>query len=247
MQKPSLLRVAASVLILFIIVAALGAYTRYALILSCDVGAVNQASAFLVRQRDSFDHSYQFATSATQEAIVRPVAELQQILMDTLEYSVPDCMRTGKNELIRYMGAVVRAFLAYEAGAAPAGRVRLRAVHDVHIVQRYRACLEFDIARARDVEARILEHIIQHEILAIADHVTEFSGAMRTRDDAHAAVAEIDVVERDPRRDGGARSDRPVLAILVPWDFKSCLRGFTEERRCPHHNIRTDQRFDEIK
>jgi hypothetical protein len=76
---------------------------------------VNQASAFLVRQRDSFDHSYQFATSATQEAIVRPVAELQQILMDTLEYSVPDCMRTGKNELIRYMGAVVRAFLAYGA------------------------------------------------------------------------------------------------------------------------------------
>lgn len=91
--------------------------------LACDEQAVGRASAFLVRQRDSFDHSYQFATSASPDAVVRPVAELQQILMDTLAYPIPACLRTAKNELVQYMSAVIHAFLAYGAQEPP-GRIQ---------------------------------------------------------------------------------------------------------------------------
>lgn len=115
MQTSSRLPVAASAIILLLSVVAMGSYTWYALRLSCDIRAVERASAFLIRQRDSFDHSYQFATSASRDAIVRPVAELQQILMDTMAYPVPACLRTAKNELVQFMGAVVHAFLAYGA------------------------------------------------------------------------------------------------------------------------------------
>ena len=82
---------------------------------SCDATAVEEASARLIRQRNSYDHTYQFATSVSQNAVVRPVADLQQILMDTQQVPVPVCMRTAKNDLIDYMGTVVHAFQAYGA------------------------------------------------------------------------------------------------------------------------------------
>lgn len=115
MQKSSRFPAAVSFLILLVLVVTIGSYTLYTLPNSCDEKAVERASDFLVRQRDSFDHSYQFATSASPDALVRPVAELQQILMDTLAYPIPACLRTAKNELVQYMSAVVRAFLAYGA------------------------------------------------------------------------------------------------------------------------------------
>lgn len=85
---------------------------------ACDVKAVQEASDRLLRQRNRYDHSYQFAVTAARDAIVRPVGELQQILMDTNELPVPACMQTAKDELILYMGTVVRAFLAYGEGQA---------------------------------------------------------------------------------------------------------------------------------
>ena len=100
--------------------AAIGVYAWYALARPCDVSAVEKASALLIRQRDRYDHSYQFATSASADAIVRPVAELQQILMDTQEVVVPVCMQTAKDELIEYMSIVIRAFVAYGAQEADA-------------------------------------------------------------------------------------------------------------------------------
>lgn len=90
---------------------------------SCDVNAVQEAAARLIRQRNSYDHSYQFATSVSSNAVVRPVAELQQILMDTQDVPVPICMQTAKEELVNYMGMVIRAFLAYGA-KEPEGTVR---------------------------------------------------------------------------------------------------------------------------
>ena len=87
----------------------------YAFRRSCDVNAVKEASARLIRQRNSYDHSYQFATSASPNAIVRPVAELQQILMYTQDVPVPVCMQTAKEELVNYMRIVIRAFQAYGA------------------------------------------------------------------------------------------------------------------------------------
>lgn len=77
---------------------------------------MDEVSTVLIRQRNRFDHSYQFAVTASRDAIVRPVADLQQILMDTQDVSVPVCVETAKNELIDYMGTVLRAFAAYGAG-----------------------------------------------------------------------------------------------------------------------------------
>lgn len=118
MQKSRRFLLSASALIVLLIVAAAGAYTWYSLQSSCDVEAVKKASVLLVRQLDRFDHSYQFATSASRNSLVRPVSELQQVLMDTQEVDVPACMQTAKNELVDYMGAVIRAFLAFGAREA---------------------------------------------------------------------------------------------------------------------------------
>jgi len=104
------------VLSLVFVLAAVGTYGWYSLQNSCKVKAVQEAAARLVRQKDRYDHSYQFATSVSPGAVVRPVAELQQILMDTQQVEVPACMQTAKEELVNYMGIVIRAFLAYGAG-----------------------------------------------------------------------------------------------------------------------------------
>ena len=101
-----------AVALILILIFAFGAYTFQR---SCDVNEVKEASARLIRQRNSYDHSYQFATSVSPTAIVRPVAELQQILMDTQDIPVPVCMQTAKEELVNYMGIVIHAFLAFGA------------------------------------------------------------------------------------------------------------------------------------
>jgi hypothetical protein len=100
---------------IFLIVAAIGSYTWYTVVRPCDINAVNRAAIILLRQRDRYDHTYQFATSAARDAIVRPVGDLQQILMDTQGVPVPSCLQTAKDELIDYMGTVIRAFQAFGA------------------------------------------------------------------------------------------------------------------------------------
>jgi hypothetical protein len=102
-------------LLLILLVAATSTYAWYSIYRACEVSAVEKASVLLVRQRDRYDHTYQFATSASRDATVRPVAELQQILMDTQQVGVPVCMQTAKDELIDYMGTVIRAFDAFGA------------------------------------------------------------------------------------------------------------------------------------
>lgn len=114
-QKPFRLTWIAGGIILLVTVVAIVAYTRYSMQRACDLNAVRDASERLVRQRNSYDHTYQFATSVAQNAVVRPVADLQQILMDTQDVDVPACMQTAKKELVDYMGIVIRAFLAYGA------------------------------------------------------------------------------------------------------------------------------------
>lgn len=108
-------RWATGALILMLAAAAAGVYTWQSLRGSCDVAAVDHASALLLKQLDRFDHAYQFTTSASPASLVRPVAELQQLHMDTRQVTVPACLETAKQELAGYMGAVIRAFLAYGA------------------------------------------------------------------------------------------------------------------------------------
>ena len=102
------------------IVAAAGMYVWYFVYRPCDVDVVERASTRLVTQLKWYDQAYQFAASASPTALVRPINTLQQILMDTQQITVPACMQTAKNELVNYMGTVIRAFLAYGAGEANA-------------------------------------------------------------------------------------------------------------------------------
>ena len=110
----------ASLLIVLLIAAAVGAYVWYYVYNPCEVDAVKEASATLVSQMNWYDEAYQFATTASRTSLVRPVAVLQQIQMDTQEVVVPACMQTAKNELTNYMDAVNRAFRAFEAQEADA-------------------------------------------------------------------------------------------------------------------------------
>jgi len=119
-QRPSRYPRSTSVLMVLFIVAAVGAYAWYYLLSSCEVNAVQAASAILVIQTKSFDGVYQVATSASPTSLIAPVGVLQQILMDTQEIAVPACMRTEKNELINYMKTVIRAFQAFAAREADA-------------------------------------------------------------------------------------------------------------------------------
>ena len=103
---------------LVLLAAAVGLYGLFFVRAACEVPAVERASFLLVHQMERFDHSYQFATSAAPDKIVRPLAELQQIMMDTQTVEVPGCLRTAKEDLVGYMGTVVQAFLAYQAQEA---------------------------------------------------------------------------------------------------------------------------------
>lgn len=111
----SRLRVWTSFGALVLLTAAVGLYALFFVRAACDVPAVERASFLLLHQMERFDHSYQFATSAAPDKVVRPLAELQQIMMDTQTVEVPGCLQAAKEDLVEYMGTVVRAFLAYQA------------------------------------------------------------------------------------------------------------------------------------
>ena len=95
------------------IVAATGMYAWYFWFNSCNLNKVERASTALVSQLNWYDSAYQFAATASQSALTRPVQVLQEIAMDTEQITVPACMQTTKNELVSYMDTVVRAFQAY--------------------------------------------------------------------------------------------------------------------------------------
>ena len=122
----------ASVLIVLLIVVAVGAYTWFFIFNSCEVDAVKEASAILISQLNFYDRVYQVATNAAPSSLVRPVDTLQQILMDTKQVDVPACMQTAKNELINYMGTVIRAFQAYAAGETNAAVIDLIDLSNTH-------------------------------------------------------------------------------------------------------------------
>lgn len=112
-QGSARLRWLTGAVIVLLILASVGGYTWYYAQTSCEVHAVERASARLLQQLDSFDHSYQFAVTASRRAIVRPVEELQQIFMDTQQVRVPACLAAAREELLAYMATVIRAFVAY--------------------------------------------------------------------------------------------------------------------------------------
>lgn len=102
-----------SILVGILIVGAVGIYSWYFWINPCDLNRVERSSTALISQLNWYDSAYQFAATASQSALTRPVQVLQEIAMDTEQLRVPACMQTAKNELVDYMDTVVRAFQAY--------------------------------------------------------------------------------------------------------------------------------------
>jgi hypothetical protein len=116
MQKSNHFLLFVSALTALILAAAAGTYAWTYVFNPCDVEAVRQASAFLTSQRRAFDDLYQFTTTVRPSGLNPPVTRLQQIFMSTQAVAVPVCMQTAKNELLTYMGTVIRAFQAFAAG-----------------------------------------------------------------------------------------------------------------------------------
>ena len=105
----------ASVFITLLIIAAVGTYIWINVYNSCQVQAVQDASALLTSQLKRYDDLFQATTGVYKNSVVLPVTMLQQIVMDTNDVAVPACMQSAKNELINYMQTVIRAFHAFGA------------------------------------------------------------------------------------------------------------------------------------
>jgi len=132
MQKSSRSSIPAIVFIVFLLVAAVSTYALNSLRNSCEVTFVQNASALLLSQMQRYNDIYQVATSASPDSAVLPVTMMQQILMDSKDVDVPACMQTAKDELIDYMGTVIRAFLAYSQREADTTVSDLIAQSDTH-------------------------------------------------------------------------------------------------------------------
>jgi hypothetical protein len=122
-QRWKRIRGMTSALIVVFLAAAAAMYAWFFVYNPCEVEAVQEASAFLAGQLNTFDQVYQVATTAFRTAPDHPVNTLKQIFMDTQQVPVPACMQTAKHELINYMGSVISAFQAYQAGEADAAVV----------------------------------------------------------------------------------------------------------------------------
>ena len=115
----------ASALVVLVLASAAGLYAWFFVYNSCEVEAVQDASAFLTGQLNTYDQLYQVATTASRTSPDHPVNTLKQIFMDTQQVPVPACMGTAKNELMNYMGTVIGAFQAYRSGEADSAVVEL--------------------------------------------------------------------------------------------------------------------------
>jgi hypothetical protein len=117
-EKSSRFLLPVILVLVLVLVSAAGIYTWYFWYRPCEVNALREASTFLLTQRNTYDEAYQFATTASRTSLEHPVSTLKLILMDTQPVEVPSCLQTAKDELIDYMGTVIRAFGAYGAGEA---------------------------------------------------------------------------------------------------------------------------------
>ena len=103
-------------LIALLLIVATGTYTWFSLRSSCEVHAVEDASAFLISQLNVYDRLYQVAVTASRTMPDHPVNTMKQVMMDTQEVDVPRCVRAAKTELLSSMGTVILAFDEYRAG-----------------------------------------------------------------------------------------------------------------------------------
>ena len=115
-EKRGRLLIAAGAILGFMIVGALGVYAWYAVYGPCTRGTVNAASSALFEQVAAFEQAYQAAASTTPVGLMGPLTNMQQILWNTRDVTVPACMQNARNELLTSMESAIRAFLAIMTG-----------------------------------------------------------------------------------------------------------------------------------
>lgn len=110
--RPGRLLFVAGIPVVLLIVAAVSIYTWLYLYGPCGVKQVESASAELLAQMNQFAAAYQSAPAMVPVALIGPMTQMQQTLMETREVPVPACMQTARNELSASMEAAIRALLA---------------------------------------------------------------------------------------------------------------------------------------
>ena len=123
----------AGVLMVLLVVAGASIYTWFALYGPCTANEVETASAALTYQLELFDAMYQSITSLTPIAIIGPITQMQQILMDTKEVVVPACLQVARNELITAMEGLIRTLLAVMESKSEATITRLMKESTKHL------------------------------------------------------------------------------------------------------------------
>ncbi len=140
MQRRFLL--AAGVLMVLLIVGAVGAYTWFALYGPCTVNTVEAASAVLFDQLILFDAIYESISSRAPVALIGPMTQMQQILIDTQKLVVPACLQPAQNELISAMESLIRGLLAIMESEPEATFAKLMEKSQKHL-DNFTAELEF--------------------------------------------------------------------------------------------------------
>ena len=133
---------AAGVLMVLLIVGAVGAYTWFALYGPCTVNTVEAASAVLFDQLILFDATYQSISSRAPVALIGPMTQMQQILIDTQKLVVPACLQPAQNELISAMESLIRGLLAIMESEPEATFAKLMEKSQKHL-DNFTAELEF--------------------------------------------------------------------------------------------------------
>ena len=75
----------------------------------------------------------------------------------------------------------------------------------------------------------------------------EFFRTVGTGQKSKPAIFGSRVIKGDPDGACRERSDRPILAILMPWRLTPDFRWFREEARIPLRNVRPDQLPDHVQ
>ena len=123
---------AGGIVMLFLIVAAVGGYTWFAIYGPCTANTVETASNTLLDQLQQFDATYQSTSSLTPVELFDPMTQLQQILIDTKKVVVPACLQIAQDELLIVMETIIRALLAVMESKPESTATRLVEESNIH-------------------------------------------------------------------------------------------------------------------
>ena len=91
-----------------------------------------------------------------------------------------------------------------------------------------------DLAVLLGVVDRLVQHVVFGTVAFAVGHVSEMMG---TRDELHAGVFVVGIVDGKPHGGGFGGRQRPVAGVLVPSDHFSIVRHFAKEVRAPSDDV----------